>query len=157
MEFKRFKEVFGQHVSSLLDGRSALFVADVDRDALWELYLDSFPPGTNEIYRERRNHDCSCCRSFIKQFGAVVAIEDNQVVTIWDFDARSDTYQPVVNALANHVKSHPIRDLFVTKDGAYGTDKNHEQLENGDVRTWHHFRVDLPGELVTRSRSGRAH
>ena len=151
MEFKRFKEIFQQHVASLLDNHSVLFVADADRDALWELYLDSFPEGTNGIYRERRSHDCSCCRAFIKQFGAVVAIEDNQIITIWDFDARSDTYQPVVDALAGRIKSRPIRDLFVTKDGAYGTDKNHEQRDGGDVHTWHHFRVDLPNEFVTRS------
>ncbi len=145
MEFKRFKEVFQQHIESMLEGQSVLFVTDTDPDTLWDLYLNSFPDGTNEIYRERRSHDCSCCRAFIRQFGNVVAIGENyETVTIWDFDAQSDTYQPVVDELAKYVVSKPIKDLFVTRDGAYGTSKSHEQLEDGSVHTWHHFRVDLP-------------
>jgi len=151
MEFKQFKIVFNRHVAALLERNERLFVTDVDRDALWDLYLDSFPPGTNEIYRERRSHDCSCCRAFIKQFGAVVALDGNEVVTLWDFDAESDTYQPVVDALVGYVRSRPICDLFITKDGAYGTDRSHEQLDGGGVHTWHHFRVDLPARFVTRS------
>ena len=38
----------------------------VDKDEMYNLYLDSFPVGTNAIYRTRREHDCSCCRGFIK-------------------------------------------------------------------------------------------
>ena len=30
-----------------------LFEVNVDKDEMWNLYLDSFPAGTNEIYRER--------------------------------------------------------------------------------------------------------
>lgn len=151
MEFEKFKKVFQKNAKALLDNNHVLFVADVDHDFLWELYLDSFPEGTNPIYRERRSHDCSCCRAFIKQFGAVVAIDRGRIVTIWDFDAESDTYQPVIDALAGYIKSWPIRDLFVTKDPGYGTDKNYEQKDGGEIHTWHHFRIDLPDRLVDKS------
>jgi len=152
MNFKQFKQRHQEHIATMLDGQNHLFVVDVDRDELWELYLNSFPPGTNEVYRERRAHDCSCCRHFIKRLGNVVMIDDdNEVVTIWDFDAGSDTYQPVVDALAEHISNKPVCDLFVTKDSAFGTDENHEMLDDGSVHTWQHFRVDLPTHFVTDS------
>lgn len=43
-----------------------LFVVDVNGDDLWQFYLAAFPAGSNPIYRERTEHDCSCCRQFVK-------------------------------------------------------------------------------------------
>jgi hypothetical protein len=156
MEFKQFRDVFQRHVAEMFDGQNALFVSVADKDVMWELYLDSFPLGTNEVFRERRSHDCSCCRSFIKQFGGVVAIRDNEVVTAWGFDTGSGTYQPVVDALDQFIKSHQVKDVFVTSEGAFGTAENREQLEDGSVHTWSHFRVDMPARLVSRSHKTQA-
>lgn len=55
-------------------GPSAVFVADIDGEALWGKYLASFPPGTNPIFKQRTEHDCSCCKHFVRRAGAVVAI-----------------------------------------------------------------------------------
>lgn len=151
MQFKQFKSLMQQHIKAMLQNNVTLFVVDTDRETLWNLYLDSFPQGTNEIYRERREHDCSCCKQFVKSFGNVVAINNNQIATIWDFQTNDSTYQPVVNALSAFVKLASIRDVFVTKESGFGTDKNFEQLEDGTVRTWQHFRVDLPKDFVTSS------
>jgi hypothetical protein len=155
MDFLAFRQLFQQHVADLLEDEQALFVADVNGDELWEAYLDSFPPGTNDIYRERRVHDCSCCRHFVRQVGNVIAIKNNQIATIWSFET-DETYQPVVDALDALVKVAPIRDVFVTKDGAFGTDSNYEQRDDGTVHTWHHFRVELPARFVTRSHKSEA-
>ena len=48
-----------------------LFVSNASRDSLWETYLESFPAGTNNIYRERREYDCNCCRQFVRQAGGM--------------------------------------------------------------------------------------
>lgn len=150
MEFNEFKEHFYDHVSELLAGQSVLFVADVDRDVLWDAYMESFPPGTNEVYRKRREHDCSCCRHFIKDMGAVVAIKDNRLVTIWDFNPGGQ-FSPVMAALSEKVKAAPIKDVFVTKFPQHGTAVSREQLESGQVQTWNHFHVDLPKTFVFNS------
>ena len=144
MLFKEFKGVMQGHVSTMLESSSALFVSDVDKDVMWELYLNSFPPGKNEIFRERREHDCSCCKHFIKNFGNVVAINGKGMISIWDFELNDDEYGPVVKKMAEFVKSSSISDVFVTKEHGFGTDKNHEKLEDGTILTWEHFRVDLP-------------
>ena len=68
MEFLQFKEKLQSHFAEMTEGTARLYEAGVDKDELWNLYLDSFPAGTNEIYRERREHDCSCCRQFIKKY-----------------------------------------------------------------------------------------
>ena len=38
-----------------------LFVVNLSGDELYAAYLAAFPAGTNPIYRERTEHDCSCC------------------------------------------------------------------------------------------------
>ena len=151
MNFEEFKILHQKHVESMLKNQDTLFITDTDKEVLWNKYLDSFPSGTNEIFRERREFDCSCCRNFIRSFGNVVTIENNQIVSIWDFQANDDKYQSVINALAEYIKSLPVKDVFITKESFFGTDKNHEQLESGKVITWHHFRIDLPKKFISTS------
>lgn len=151
MEFKEFKEVFLEHVENMLKHRSTLFTVDLDKDKLWELYLESFPPGTNEIYRERREFDCSCCSNFIKTFGNVVTIENSKRTNIWDFKVDSPKYQPVVTALSSFVNSHVVNNVFVTEIAIFGTHNNKELLEDGSVHTWNHFSVKLPARFVSQS------
>ena len=128
-----------------------LFEVNVDKDEIWNLYLDSFPAGTNEIYRERREHDCSCCRQFIKSVGNAVVIKDNKVTTIWDFRTDDSTYQPVLDALANFIKSHAVSDIYVSKFKKIGTMQNYEEMENGRMHEWSHFFLELPDKFVDRS------
>lgn len=125
-----------------------LFVTDVDMLKLWELYLDSFPEGTNNLYRTNREYDCSCCRHFIKIFGNVVAIDSrNRLVSVWDFAIDDPTFGPVARAMASFVRSGNILNVFVTKEKALGVDHNFEKLENGSIQRWEHFYVNVPDKL----------
>ena len=137
-----------EHFNEMIKDVNHLFEVSVDKDELWNLYLDSFPAGTNEIYRERREHDCSCCRQFIKAIGNAVAIKDNQITTIWDFRTDDTTYQPVLNALAAFIKSHVVSDIYVSKFKKIGTLQNYEELENEQVKEWSHFFLELPDNLL---------
>ena len=151
MQFREFKQLQQKHMEEMFTDISTLFVVDVDKDTLWNTYLNSFPEGTNKVFRERREFDCSCCKSFIRAFGNVVAIKDNKIITIWDFQTNDTTYQTVCDALSQLVKSSVVSDVFVTKESGFGTDYNHEQLKDGTVVTWHHFRVDLSKKFVNNS------
>lgn len=151
MEFTEMRDLLCRHFSEMSKDAAHLFEVDIDKDELWNLYLDSFPAGKNEIYRERRRHDCSCCRQFIKTIGNAVIIKDNTVQTIWDFKTNDDTYQPVLNALSAYVKSKAISDVYVSKFKKIGTDHNFEELDNGKVQQWDHFYLKLPDKLVDRS------
>lgn len=152
MEFKKFKEGLQDNFKKITKDADCLFEVDVDKDELWEkIYLDSFPEGTNEIYRERREYDCSCCRQFVKNIGNAVVLKDNKITTIWDFETGSTTFQPVVDALSNYIKSKAIKDIYVSKINKIGTDKNFEQLENGDIIEWQHFYLELPNKFIDNS------
>lgn len=146
MPFHDFHKKFLAHFNSMTKNAAALYRVDFDPDELWNLYLDSFPAGTNPVYRVRREFDCSCCRHFIKTMGGVVAINGNEIETIWDFDTTSpECYQPVVDALSAYVKSKPIKDVFLTHEPTVGTARSYERDENGyKVLTWDHFFVNTP-------------
>jgi len=120
-----------------------LFRVDVDRDALWDCYLASFPPGTNPIFQERTVHDCTCCRHYVKTIGGVVAIDDKgELMTVWDVDVPE--YQPVADALAALVRSKPIDNLFLHTEATIGTDSSLSHGDDGKVKRWYHFFSRIP-------------
>ncbi len=57
LDFSKFKRAIDRQFDKI--SKHDLFRVDVDKDYLWDVYLSSFPIGTNPIYRERREHDCS--------------------------------------------------------------------------------------------------
>lgn len=129
--------------------RHALLRASVDKDALWATYLDAFPPGTNEVFRERREHDCSSCRRFVRAVGDVVAIIDGKLETIWD--VRVAGYEPITDALAAFVRAAPIDDIFLHYERTAGVDKSFEEMSER-VHTWHHFFVNIHKKHVKQKK-----
>ena len=153
-DFKELRALLQKHFDEMVKD-NPLFITDADEDKLYDLYLDSFPVGTNEIFRKRREYDCSCCRRFVKNIGKLVAFQDGNMVTVWDFDAKSTKYQLVVDALAAYVKSRAIvNPYFVSRNmigsgNMFGTEMNYEYDENHkDVHTWDHFAVKIPQRFI---------
>lgn len=134
------------------------------RDALWTAYLASFPEGTNPVYRERTDHDCACCRHFVKVLGGAVAIVDGAVVSIWDFPETGTYYDEVAAAMRELVRSAAIDNVFLHVEETAGTDKSFERVMDGldaakfndrvameererssvTAKAWDHFFVRLP-------------
>ncbi len=148
--FEPFESAMNKHVAELIKDAKQLYVTDVDKDLLWKRYLDSFPEGTNEIFRIRAENDCSACRHFIKSFGNVVAIKNGVITSIWDFRMpEGSKYGPVIKALSEYVKSRPVIDIFVTDTCQIGVEKNFEKAESGEIIVWEHLHVKLPERFKT--------
>jgi hypothetical protein len=145
--FKPFKQAIQIRFAQLLATQAVLFLTDVDRDLMWETYLDSF-----ESLEERQSHNCNCCRSFIKNYGNIVAIVDGKMITLWDVQTTDET-DDYINAkleLNNLVLGSSIRDVFMSETIRIGTDSNTQSTEHGIV-TWNHFSLDLPSKFVNRN------
>lgn len=155
--FKEFRTLLQKHFNEMVKDGTPLFITTADEDKLYDLYLDSFPAGTNPTFRKRREYDCSCCRRFVKNIGKLVSFMDGQMVTVWDFDTKSDVYQPVVDALAAYVKTCAVVNPYyvsrnMISDGKFGTEMNYEyDADHKAVRTWDHFAVEIPQRFIVNS------
>lgn len=129
---------FAQAVKKRFDEMSQqeLFVTVEDKDAIWGTYLNAFPEGSNPIYRVNTEHDCSCCRNFIKNIGNVV---NAQMETIWDIEGLEYPYDVVARTMNEYVSRHNISGLFRPTESQYGAEKTLEHLEDGSIHTWKHF------------------
>lgn len=135
---RQFEEMAGEQ----------LFVVDSDRDVIWERYLTAFPAGSNPIFRERTEHDCSCCRHFIRNIGGVVAIQNGALASVWDLNGLPHPCQDVADAMAAYVKGLAIRDVFLTWQAKHGQDRS-LGLINGATVQFTHFAVEAPKKFVT--------
>lgn len=145
MEFSQFKLAVQQQFARM--SKHQLFRTTVTKEELWGTYLGAFPEGSNPKFRERTEHDCSCCRLFIRDVGGVIAIIDGEPLSIWDVALDDMNYQAVADAMAKLVYSKPIENIFLHDSRVVGTDKSFEDTVNG-LLTWNHFTVQLPDAVV---------
>lgn len=145
------------HSNFISMAESSLYEAGITGDELWQLYLDSFPEGTNEIYRERTEHDCSCCKHFIRSLGRVVTIEtlfdgSLQLRSVWHEVSQlvGYPYDVVAATLAERIQHLPIDDVYKAEHGnhTFGAFQSNEILDSGNVKQWNHFHAEVPSSHV---------
>lgn len=149
MEFKQFQMAVNQQFQKMQD--RPLFRVTIDRDEIWAHYLASFPEGSNPIFRERTEHDCSCCRQFIREAGSMVTIDEKgKLESIWDCKIEDPNYQRVADEMSLYVRSKPIQNVYLHYQQNVGVMQNYEETEDGDVLSWNHFHVLLPKSVVVK-------
>jgi hypothetical protein len=121
-----------------------------DGDQLFRTYLAAFPTGTDPIFRTRTEHDCVCCRQFIRRIGGVVALKGATVQTIWDKAAVEAPYpyNVVACALRDAVRCAVILDVFrvARTEATLGSAFTRTLAACGAVITWPHFSTgEIPG------------
>lgn len=117
-------------------------------DELYAKYLESYPEGTNNIFRERTEHDCNCCKSFIRRIGNVVSITPKGLMSVWDVKV-DGYYQDIADALAAEVRKYPINSYYLTTEKQAGSKPN---LDNHDSKIkWTHFYTEVPRQFIKSS------
>jgi hypothetical protein len=116
-----------------------VFVVSATGDELWAHYLASFPEGTNPIFRTRTEYDCSCCRNFVKNIGAVVYMKNGEMLSVWDVTVADALFQTIADSMAAFVKALPIEQHFIVSEPAYGAEQTNTK---GEI--WNHFHAKVP-------------
>lgn len=121
----------------------AIFNVAYDRDEIVEAYLGAF--ATPEL---RQEHNCSACKSFLRQVGGMVTVGPHHALqTLWDLDLDQvpEMLRDSVKALAAYVRSKPIAGPFFHEEPSAGVDKN---LDKELGIAWEHFYLRLPNTYV---------
>lgn len=154
MEFRNFVSKIQDQFDKMANDAEVLLWADIDKDYIWRLYLNSFPEGTNRLFRVRREYDCRCCKQFIRWAGGIVTVKNGIVHTIWELDDLGETFQPVADTLDIYVHTCPIIGGFETDTAKLGTKLNRGMLDDGTVCTYEHFFLEIPKRFVKLSKKG---
>lgn len=149
MSFQTFAQQIASNFKSLTEKATELYKVDISGDELYELYLSSHAPGTNDMFKTRGEADCSSCKHFIRHYGSVVAIVDETINTFWAMgDNFNSEFNCVANALAEKIKSLPIVSTFLSYEKNLGIHSNRQLLEDNSIKTWYHLHGVLPSKFV---------
>ncbi len=152
MEFKKFAKAVNQQFKSMASRGQLVYQVDIEKEELYNAYLEAFPAGTNEIYKTNRKHDCNTCKSFIRNIGSAVTISNSgKITTVWDIKITSE-YQTVANRMSELIKSKPIKTVFVVSEEKYGEKSTNKMDEESKaITTFHHLHADIPTALFDES------
>lgn len=134
-DFVQFASLVSDRWRLLQASNSELYVVDVPH--LYDRYLAAFPRGTNPLFRERSENDCNTCKQFIRTLGKVVAIDGDNILTVWDIPGLAEPYRTVVEIIGALVRGSKIHSVFRTKESCYGHEKNTDNHDPSIV--WYHL------------------
>lgn len=134
-EIKKQMQAKFAEMSSL----GTLYYVEVDRDEIWDIYLNAIPE------RYKQGNSCNCCKSFLRQYGSIVGIKNNLIVTLWDFLTEDEEYKDAIKALRDYIVSKPIKNIFLNTFAKCGVDKNPDPVNKV---IWEHFYLHLPAAYV---------
>lgn len=146
--FVSYRDKMKAHFDHLMKEDTYIFQVDVNKNAFYQLYLNSFPAAMNPMYRVRREFDCSCCHHFLNQIGSTVIwdVKNHCWTTIWDFDAEDSGYNQVNQALHSCVINSKISRPFFTDNAHMGQARSFEGSDR--VRAWDHYTIVVPQKFV---------
>lgn len=143
LDFTKFRDAFAVQFDKMCKAHDHLFITATDKDLLWDAYLSAFPPGSDPMHRTRTTHDCSICRSFIRDLGNVVAITDQGLVSVWDFTCGEPAYDTVARAMSAYARSFLVKGRFLALLKGYGSLTTYANAQ-GVAERYDHFCVEVP-------------
>ncbi|QWY83081.1 hypothetical protein [Rhizobium phage RHph_X66] len=140
--FGPFADAVRERFASAIAGGQPLFTSDATD--LWDEYLNGFDDPI-----ERQNHNCNCCRSFIRHYGGLLVIDDKGVQrsAIWDDDLAPAFFKKAAANLKKAAVRANVNGVFISSDAQWGTPK---------TGPWNHFSLVQSNERIHRDRVNTA-
>lgn len=150
-KFHYFSDALARRVDALSKLDVEFFTVDMGEHDIFDVYLNAFSPEDNPVFRERTEHDCSCCKNFLRNMGHVVVVTPDGVESIFDGLDVPAPYDNVAQTLADFVVNRPLKTLFRTPERRFGTRETLELLDDKTTRAWNHFYATVPPRCVDRN------
>ena len=157
-----------------------LFRSKISGNDVWDMYISSFSPEDNKIFRdpESSEHNCNCCKNFIRRYGNIISINENgSMESIFSNIGFVGEYTNSANACNNLLINSKIENVFfetffeLDKKLNYESCKKSQELfqlgvkvnfkkyteeevnkfgvvNSTDVYKFEHFNVQLPKQFV---------
>lgn len=109
-----------------------LFRSKITGDEIYTLYLQSFPAGTNPVFRDPASttHNCNNCKNFIRRYGNIVSIsEDGALMSVFGNDGIEEPYKRVAAAMNSLVMKSAIQDVFFESYNMLDQKLNYEKCK----------------------------
>jgi hypothetical protein len=151
-DFQKFAKLVNEQFTKM--SQHELFVVDNGEDNRWleTQYLKTFPVGSDPIYKKKTEHDCNCCKVFIRNVGNTVSLEGG-LQTIWDIEGAPYPYDVVAHHMAELVRSRKIVDLFRTTEKKFGAQENYRNDPVDGVVAHNHFYATIAARHQVKGES----
>jgi len=93
-----------------------LFRVELTGQQIWELYLGSFTKENDPVFRDPESsvHNCNHCKNFIRRYGNIVSIdENNNIDTMFNVVADDEEFENTTKVLTAAIKSSRITEVFL--------------------------------------------
>lgn len=144
--FDVFSKAVNKRLNAITKGGSEVY--RVECPDVFDKYLSFFPEGSNPIFRERTEHDCNCCKQFIRNLGLAVTIDGGELQTVWgELGGLPHPYGKVAQSMDELVKGCRIRSVYRTVETRFGIESN---VDKDGIR-WNHFFGNTPQQALSNS------
>lgn len=144
-EILKFKQCLQAHVEEMTRNANHLHVSSAPADELWRVFVKEMEIA-EDGYPRPHLKGCDVCRDFIYQVGGLIAIQDRQLISIWDFESGS-LYDSVSKAMSELVHRYDVESEFYATSGLIGSAvfRIEDSVDDDDFQ---HMGVRIPARII---------
>lgn len=136
-QYPEFSDAVKNRFNSMVRGGKKLFTTNAI--GLFEAYIENLPSEAQQHYT------CNTCKNFIRKYGGLVTISDNGETesVLWNENEVPVFFTESVKAMKKLVMQARVNRVFLS---------DFETLGKPVAGEWKHLSVNLPNELIHRSK-----